>query len=207
MKKRIFVLVDFQNDFVQPNGVLTINNPKLIERVQKFANNLQQGMFDEIIITADTHFKETYHQTPESDSFPIHCVYGTKGWEQAVQFKDNIPVSTLYKSTTNLWNEFASYKLLQQNWKGTEVYMAGVLSDICVQQGMEGFLKCGAKVTLFEDLTQGLNRQTPEVVSEPKYKNAVELGGLKSMTTAQFFRRIINEKKCALNLVNNDKGM
>lgn len=205
MKKRIFVLVDFQNDFVQQDGALSINNPDLIDRVQTFNNNLQKGMFERIIVTADTHFEETYHLSPESDDFPIHCVYKTWGWNQAVSFKDNIPVDTLYKSTTNIWNEVNGYKFLQEDMKGTEVYIAGVLSDICVQQAMEGFLKRGATVTIFEDLTQGLNKQTPEIINEPKYAQALEKGALRSITSAQFFRTMLLEKKQQFNRLNTGK--
>lgn len=205
MKKRIFVLVDFQNDFVQPDGALSINNPDLIERVQTFNNNLQKGMFERIIVTADTHFEETYLQTPEADNFPLHCVYKTWGWNQAVSFKDNIPVDTLYKSTTNIWNEVNGYKFLQEDMKGTEVYIAGVLSDICVQQAMEGFLKRGAKVVLLDDLTQGLEKQTTDIIQEPKYAQAVEKGVLSNITSTQFFRIMLLEKKQQINRINTGR--
>lgn len=45
--------------------------------------------------------------------------------------------------------------LLQQDLRDKEVYLCGLLSDICVQQGMDGFLRRGAKVTVLEDLCQG----------------------------------------------------
>ena len=38
MKKRILVRVDFQNDFVDPDGKLTINDVALINRHQRFCN-------------------------------------------------------------------------------------------------------------------------------------------------------------------------
>ena len=58
-----------------------------------------------------------------------------------------------------MWQEAYTYPVLQQDWKGKEVYLAGVLSDVCVKQAMDGFLSRGAKVTLLEDLCQGLKNK------------------------------------------------
>ena len=55
MKERILMRIDFQNDFVHPQGHLTINNEKLIEKHQNFANGLFANSFDKIIDTYDTH--------------------------------------------------------------------------------------------------------------------------------------------------------
>lgn len=48
MNERFLVRIDFQNDFAAPEGALTINNPDLIARHQRFADSLQKGMFSEI---------------------------------------------------------------------------------------------------------------------------------------------------------------
>lgn len=205
MNQRFLVLVDFQQDFVAENGALTINSPQLVSRVQQFADNLQKGMFEQIIVTRDSHLPETYALTPEADSFPPHCLYGTPGAELAVSLKDNIPVITLYKSTTDIWNELPNYKLLQQDWKGKEIYLAGVLSDICVRKAMNGFLRRGAKVTVFEDLTQGLAVQTPEIIAAPQYAGVVDKGYLRQITAAQFFRARLLEKKQQVNRLHSGR--
>ena len=57
MSQRILMRIDFQNDFVHPQGKLTISDTDLIDRHQKFANSLQTGMFDVIIDSYDTHFQ------------------------------------------------------------------------------------------------------------------------------------------------------
>ena len=43
MNERILARIDFQNDFAAPEGALSINNPELIARHQRFADNLQKG--------------------------------------------------------------------------------------------------------------------------------------------------------------------
>ena len=181
MNNRILVRIDFQNDFIHPNGSLSINNLDLIEKNQQFNNSLQKGMFAEIIDAADTHFAETYFNTKEAESFGLHTVYGTWGWNKAAEFKDNIPVTNIFKSSTNIWNEEKYYPILQQNWQGKDVYLCGLLSDVCVEQAFAGFLKRGANVTLFDDLCQGVQKQLPEIINNDKYAEYVENGQLHLM--------------------------
>lgn len=58
MNERFLVRIDFQNDFAAPKGALTINNPDLIARHQRFADSLQKGMFSEIWDFRDTHLQK-----------------------------------------------------------------------------------------------------------------------------------------------------
>lgn len=205
MNERILMRVDFQNDFVDPEGKLTLSDTDLINRQQHFCNSLQKGMFNQIIDVADTHFEETYKATKEAEAYPPHAIYYSWGWHKAAEFKDNIPLVNLYKSTTNIWNEEKNYVLLQQDWKGKNVCLCGVLSDVCVRQAMDGLLKRGAKVTVLEDLCKGAQKQMSEIVSEPKYHQVLEAGHLRLMTSAQFFRTMLNEKKQQFNLVKHGR--
>ena len=66
---------------------------------------------------------------------------------------------------------------------------------------MNGLLKRGAKVCVFEDLCQGLNEQIPDIISRPEYTDALQSGQLKSITSAQFFRSELLNKKIEHNLV------
>ena len=202
----IFVRIDFQNDFVHPHGALSINNPELIEKHQQFADSLFPNCFDKIIETYDTHFAETYANTFEAQSFPPHCIFGTWGWQQAAPFKPDLEVTKMYKSTTNLWNEIKNYRELNDDWNNTNVYLCGLLSDICVQQAMNGFLKRGAKVILIDDLCQGAEKQISDILQEDAYRLFIEQGKLKSITTAQFFRCQLLNKKIQHNLVTKSLG-
>ncbi|MBR5154433.1 MAG: cysteine hydrolase family protein [Alphaproteobacteria bacterium] len=202
MNKRVLFRIDFQNDFVSPEGLLTISDIALIERHKKFANNLFKNSFDLIIDSYDTHFEETYNDTIEAQNFPKHCIYGTWGWEQAAPFKEGLNVQKIYKSTTNIWNEEKTYQNLacQYNDK-TDVYLCGVLSDICVKEAMDGLLKKGANVIVLEDLCKGLNEEITDILAKPDYRAFVEAGKLKSMTTQQFFRTELLKKKIEYNMV------
>ncbi len=202
MSERILMRVDFQNDFVDPEGKLTLSDEELINRQQHFCASLQKGMFAQIIDVADTHFEETYGATKEAQSYPPHAIYYSWGWHKAAEFKYNIPLTNLYKSTTDIWNEEKNYAVLQQNWKNKNVYLCGVLSDVCVRQAMDGLLKRGAKVTVLEDLCKGAQKQMPEMVLEPQYSQVRASGQLQLMNSTQFFRSILNEKKQQLRWAN-----
>ena len=206
MNNRILMRIDFQNDFVHPHGALSINSRELIERHQKFADSLFPTSFDKIIDTYDTHFAETYGETHEAVNFPLHCVFGSWGWQQAAPFKPELNVTKMYKSTTNIWNEAHAYRDLAESWNGKEVYLCGVLSDICVLQAMHGLLKRGANVVILEDLCQGAKRQTGEILRDDRYLSFIEQGKLKSITSAQFFRTTLLDKKIQHNLVNRSFG-
>lgn len=112
----------------------------------------------------------------------------------------------MYKSTTNIWNEAHAYRDLAESWNGKEVYLCGVLSDICVLQAMHGLLKRGANVVILEDLCQGAKRQTGEILRDDRYLPFIEQGKLKSITSAQFFRTALLDRKIRHNLVNRSFG-
>lgn len=206
MTKRILMRIDFQNDFVHPHGTLSLNAPELIERHQKFADNLFKNSFDKIIDTYDTHFAETYNETVEALHYPPHCLFNSWGWQQAAPFKPELEVIKMYKSTTNIWNEAKTYKELSEDWQGRDVYLAGVLSDVCVSEALNGLLKRGANVVVLEDLCMGAKFQTGDILKNEKYRPFIEKGKLKSITSAQFFRSALLSKKIEHNVVLRDLG-
>ena len=206
MTNNILMRIDFQNDFVHPHGALSIKNQDLINKHQQFADSLFEYTFDKIIETYDTHFAETYPQTLEAQNYPPHCLYGTWGWQQAAPFKPDLDVIKMYKSTINLWNEVKNYKDLSEDWRDKNVYLCGLLSDVCVVQAMNGLLKRGANVIVLEDLCQGAEMQITDILQMEPYEKYVESGQLKCMTTAQFFRNQLLSKKIEYNLVNRAIG-
>lgn len=206
MTQNVLMRIDFQNDFVHPYGALSIQNQDLIERHQKFAEGLFTNSFDKIIETYDTHFYETYENTPEAANFPIHCVFGSWGWHPAAPFKPDLNVVKIFKQTLNIWNEAKNFCVLNEDWQDKNVYLCGLLSDICVQYAMNGLLKRGANVIILDDLCQGLDKQISDIFKEDKYRPFIEEGKLRSITTAQFFRSALLDKKIQHNLVNKNLG-
>lgn len=206
MTQNILMRIDFQNDFVHPHGALSLNAPELIEKHQKFADSLFAGSFDKIIETYDTHYAETYGNTTESESFPPHCLQGSWGWQQAAPFKPELEVEKMYKSTINIWNEAKQYRDLQADWSDSNVYLCGVFSEVCVKQALNGLLKRGANVVIIEDLCQGAQQQIGDILQKDVYRPFIEAGALKSITTGQFFRKFLHEKKVQHHLVHQSLG-
>ena len=195
MAQNILMRIDFQNDFVHPRGALSLNAPDLIAKHRKFADKLSVESFDKIIDTYDTHFAETYGNTSESDSFTLHCIQGTWGWQQAAPFKPDLEVEKMYKSTTDIWNETAQYRTLQQDWTDCNVYLCGVFSEVCVKNALDGLLKRMAHVIVVEDLCRGAEQQIDEILQKDAYRPFVEAGYLCRITMTQFFRKNLHRKK------------
>jgi len=206
MTERILMRIDFQNDFVHPQGKLTLSDTDLIDRHQKFANSIQKGMFDIIIDSYDTHFHQTYPHALEAKTFPEHCIFSSWGWHSAAPLKENIKTVNIYKSTTNIWNEKNTYDILSQDWQNKEVYLCGVLSEICVYQALKGLIKRNANVIIIEDLCKGINAQISDILEHQDFQEHIKRGQLKSITSAQFFRTALLDKKIEHNLVHKTLG-
>lgn len=127
--KKILVVVDMQNDFV--DGSLGTKEAQSI--VENVVSKIES--FDgKIYATYDTHF-ENYLETAEGRKLPVkHCIKGTDGWklnsmvQDALDKKDYEPVEKL---------TFGSVKLPQliKTYIGNdepEIELIGLCTDICV---------------------------------------------------------------------------
>lgn len=70
-----------------------------------------------------------------------------------------------------------------------EVTMIGVASDYCNRYAMEGWLDRGAYVTIIQDLTKGIEKETPQIIDEyrPHHKD----GRLRSVVSAEYLRELV----------------
>lgn len=199
---RNLTFIDFQNDFVAPNGALTFDNGKgdvnLIQRTKAFFNELPANYFATAIVTYDTHFPKTYAKTEEGKTFPLHCAIGTKGWELAVDknvINQKIPVvQYLRKSTYDMWGASPDTVRIDIYAQTKEVVLFGVVSDICVKAGIVGWLKRGATVTVLEDLTRGIVKQMREVIQEEPFKRTIIKGQLKITTSHHFLQQFQHQR-------------
>ncbi len=201
-QQRNLTFIDFQNDFVAPEGKLTFDNGQgdtaLINRTKAFFKALPQGYFANAIVTYDTHFSDTYAQSEEGKNFPLHCAAGSKGWELAIDknlIKSKIAfVQCLRKNTYDMWAgtiDSIHARILSTT---KEVVLFGVASDICNKAALAGWLKRDVSVTVLDDLTRGIFKQTADVLREEPFRTAVQRGQLKVMTARAFLKRIQNER-------------
>lgn len=127
--KKILVVVDIQNDFV--DGAL--GSPEAVTIVDNAAKKIKD--FDgEIFVTYDTHF-ENYMDTLEGKKLPFpHCIKGTDGWQLNTKIADALKGKN-YKSVEKL--TFGSTELpnLVKESIGdntAEITLIGLCTDICV---------------------------------------------------------------------------
>lgn len=126
--KKILVVVDMQNDFV--DGALGSAEAAAI--VDKVVNKIKD--FDgEIIVTYDTH-SDNYMDTREGRYLPVpHCIRGTEGWqlnEKVQEALNSREYTKIYKPTfgaTALVEKFDGCDQYQ-----TDVTLIGLCTDICV---------------------------------------------------------------------------
>lgn len=140
MSRKILVVVDMQKDFI--TGPL--GNAECAFVVDKVADLIENGNYDEIFVTYDTH-NRNYMRTNEGKHLPVeHCIKGTEGYklddriEEAINTVSgrHIPVHAFDKTTfgsLNLALHFRNGFLSKiENKPDTQIDFCGVCTGICV---------------------------------------------------------------------------
>ncbi len=130
--KRILVVVDMQNDFI--DGALgTAEAAGIVNKVIKKIHSYSDAG-DLVYATRDTH-GEDYLETSEGKYLPVkHCIKGTKGWEIHKEVEEALrerKAVIIDKPT------FGSEELVQKLWEENqrdemEIELTGLCTDICV---------------------------------------------------------------------------
>ena len=131
MKRKILIVIDMQNDFV--DGVLGTKEAqaivkKVLDKVKNFSG--------EIIFTQDTH-KADYLETQEGKNLPVeHCIKGSYGWQLIDSLKEIIKEKgcRVFEKNTFGSTELAQ-TLKNENKTGNpidEIQLIGLCTDICV---------------------------------------------------------------------------
>lgn len=176
----VFVDVDTQRDFMEPDGSLAITDAGLIhahlERLTRFAR--ERGI--PVIATACAHTLD--EEDPEP--FPPHCLVGTRGQERIEatawagshvvgtqgRFPHDAPVPhlTLEKSRYDVFSHpdadriVALYARQHPTWV---VY--GVATDYCVRCAVLGLLARGQRVVVVVDAVRPVDSAAePAVFTE-----------------------------------------
>ncbi len=126
--KRLLIVVDYQNDFV--DGNLGFDKAKKIEPEIKNKIKEYHQKNDEVIFTLDTHDQD-YFATIEGKFLPVqHCIKNTKGHELFPSIsKEKFPQDKTFEKNTFPSLELANY-LSNKDYDSIE--LCGVVSNICV---------------------------------------------------------------------------
>lgn len=127
--KKILVVVDIQNDFV--DGAL--GTPEAVAIINASAEKIK-GFEGDIFVTYDTHF-ENYIDTLEGKKLPVpHCIKGTNGWELNPKIAEALKGKN-YKTIEKLTFGSVDLPKLVKAAIGddtAEITLIGLCTDICV---------------------------------------------------------------------------
>ena len=124
--KKVLVIVDVQNDFV--DGAL---GTKEAVEILPYVKEEIAKKYDDVFVTFDTH-EENYLETLEGKNLPVkHCIRHTEGWELNKEIQDaleNVSYIPVEKPT------FGSCTLVQMitALQPDEITLVGLCTDICV---------------------------------------------------------------------------
>lgn len=130
MKKKLYVVVDVQNDFV--TGCLGSNWAKTTS--ENILHYLKSAKKNEntfgIWATQDTHEEDTYPSSLEGIKLPVpHCINGSKGWD-LIDGLNSLVDKTITKPT--FMSEELGKAILQIADELDEIVFMGFCTSICV---------------------------------------------------------------------------
>lgn len=184
-KKRILVVIDCQNDFIDGS----LRNEEAIKAVPNIVKKINEFNGDYIFVTMDTH-ADDYLETREGVALPVkHCIKGTEGWNLNKDIENTLINAQEHREITVMYIEkptFGSSAIVEfleydSAYEGElELEYVGFCTDICVISNVlmdKAFLYDRAEFTVDASCCAGV---TPE-----KHKAALE-----------------TMKSCQINVIN-----
>ena len=125
--KKIIVVVDMQNDFID-GSLGTAEAQEMLPRLKEKLKQVTDNGSAELIFTMDTH-GENYLQTQEGKNLPVeHCLKGSHGWEITPELQEFVKQSKAVVEKPT----FGSLELPKLLGDAEEVELVGLCTDICV---------------------------------------------------------------------------
>lgn len=175
--KKILIVVDYQNDFVNPNGALPV--PNAVTIADNIQSRIDSDEYSARIFTFDTHTKAQYFGSEEQQIFPdIHCEFETDGWnfynikprfsqwnEYVESRKEPFGMYSagdeyfFTKDVFNIWDGNSEYpKWFEDKFPKDEyeIDIVGVATNYCVFMNVMGMVERGYKINVIEDCVEGI---------------------------------------------------
>lgn len=150
--KTALIIVDMQNDFVNPRGSLYVkNSEKIIPNIRRILDKAKTRNAI-IVYTQDWHPEDS----PEFKIWPKHCVAGSWGAEIVDELKPQPGDLVVRKETYDAFYGTELERVLREN--GVEiVVVTGVVANICVLHTAGSAALRGFKVVFPVDCTVALS--------------------------------------------------
>lgn len=180
--KTLLYIVDVQNDFILPNGKLYVKDAEIRIAAIKKAIEWAKENDIQIVYSADYHYKDSKELSATPDfvnTFPEHCMVSDNGWKLVDGIEpekpmtltwtdeyDNVELFDLAAMKDGLIILKDAFDVFEGNRNTNKffdivnpdvVYVAGVVSEICVNQAVCGFLKRDISVVVLQDAIQYLD--------------------------------------------------
>jgi nicotinamidase/pyrazinamidase len=173
--KRVLWDVDTQVDFIEARGKLAV--PHADATVPAMARLVDWARREGIphVASADDHelTDPEISESPDyADTFPPHCLRGTRGAENIPQTVQLDPVPLGLTEVPDQWLRGREFLLLKKSFDvftnpnaervldllaPDEVVLFGVATDICDDAAIKGLLARGHNVTFVEDAACGID--------------------------------------------------
>lgn len=143
--KKLFLIVDYQNDFVADGGKLSAGAyAQALEDIIVARINAFQKKKQDVLCTMDTHTDEEWKKKhAESGRFPLHCVEDSLGWQLYGKLAD-MDLDTVTKTSFMLDQTDIDWLVRQYD----VIELAGVSTDICILQNAIGLYNHAANLDL-----------------------------------------------------------
>ena len=183
--RRILWDVDTQVDFVEPDGKLAVPDAHAVVPAMQRLVEAARAAGVVHVASADDHEltdPEISDEPDFSNTYPPHCLRGTRGAEkiEATKQADPLPLS-LVPFPPGLVPELIRGRreilLLKKNFDvftnpnteavlealdPEEIVVFGVATDVCDDAAIRGFLRRGRRVAFVEDASRGLDEARTE---------------------------------------------
>ena len=185
--KTVFVDIDTQFDFMNPNGALYVPDAEnIIDNIKRLFDYAKEHKI-KILSSTDAHQVDD----PEFKLFPPHCVKDTPGNQkiEASTCKDNIIIENIEQDITESMLDHEQIIVESQTFDIFEsintdeivkkldahnYVVFGVAADYCVKAAVLGLLKYGYNVSLVTDATKAITKEgKEEALKEMKDAGAV----------------------------------
>ena len=197
MSINLFIDIDTQNDFMNPDGALYVSGAETIKPNLSKIYNWAKENNSYIIASVDAHEPDDI----EFNYFKPHCVKKTYGQQKIVETKLDNPlvISMDYpkkpelkkkhfiieKNDFNVFVNPHTAKLLELI-NPDNIYIFGVATDYCVKAATESILKRYKNVSIIVDATKGIDNNKSN-----EFLNFVKSSGVQLIKTEQLTKGLL----------------
>jgi nicotinamidase/pyrazinamidase len=184
---RALIVTDVQNDFCEGGSLEVVGGAAVAEAITKYMETAVAD-YDHVVATKDYHISPTGHFSEKPDyvdTWPPHCVVGTKGAE----FHPGLNTAPIEAVFTK-----GAYTAAYSGFEGTtegnvglaewlhqrgidQVDVVGVATDHCVRATALDAVRAGFATRVILDLTAGVARETVDRALDQMRAEGVQLAG------------------------------